>query len=89
MLNQAIDYAGDQSMLRAMSSLFVRIPGLAEATVEQKLDLIDELWESVRRTGTIEIPNDHLTELEKRVAEVSRDPAIALTPAQARALLKK
>jgi len=72
-----------------MSSLSLRIPGLTEATVEQKLELIDELWESVRRAGAIEIPKDHLAELEKRVAEVSRDPTIALAPAQARSLLKE
>ncbi len=72
-----------------MSSLSLRIPGLSEATVEQKLELIDELWESVRRSGAIQVPKDHLTDLEKRVAAVSADPSIALTPAQARALLKK
>jgi putative addiction module component (TIGR02574 family) len=72
-----------------MSSLSLRIPGLSEATIEQKLQLIDELWESVRRSGSIQIRQDHLEELEKRVAEVSADPSIALSPAQARALLKK
>ena len=72
-----------------MSSLSLQIPGLSEATVEEKLKLIDELWESVRRAGSIKIPRDHLVELEKRVAEVAADPSIALTPAQARALLRK
>jgi len=76
-------------MVCAMNSLSLRIPGLAEASVEEKLELIDELWESVRRAGSVEIPKDHLAELEKRVAEVSRDPSIALSPAQARSLLKK
>jgi putative addiction module component (TIGR02574 family) len=72
-----------------MSSLFIRIPGLSEASVDEKLALIDELWESVRRSTHIEVREDHLQELNKRVAAVSADPSIALTPSQARALLKR
>ena len=71
-----------------MSSLSMRIPGIAEASVDEKLELIDELWESVRRSGTVEIRRDHLEELEKRVTAVNADPSIALSPAQARALLR-
>jgi putative addiction module component (TIGR02574 family) len=71
-----------------MSSLSMRIPGIAEASVDEKLELIDELWESVRRSGLIEVRQDHLEELEKRVAAVKADPSIALSPAQARALLR-
>ena len=69
--------------------MITRIPGLDQATVEEKLALIDELWESVRRSDKIIIRDDHVAELEKRIAAVSADPSIALTPAQARALLKK
>ena len=72
-----------------MSSLPFRIPGLTEASVDEKLALIDELWESVRRSGLVEVRKDHLQELDKRVAAVAADPAIALTPAVARALLRK
>jgi hypothetical protein len=72
-----------------MSSLSSRIPGLAEASTEEKLALIDELWECVRRSDEIPVRPDHLQELEKRVAAVNADPTIALTPAQARALLRK
>ena len=67
----------------------MRVPGLAEASVEEKLELIDELWESIRRSGRVEVRQDHLDELERRVAAVRSDPSIALSPAQARALLKK
>ena len=67
----------------------MRIPGLAKASVEEKLELIDELWESVRRSGLIEIRSDHLAELEQRVRAVGADPSIASSPAQARALLKQ
>jgi len=72
-----------------MSSASLRIQGLTEASVDEKLELIDELWESVRRSGDVPIHEDHLQELEKRLAAVSSDPSIALTPAQARALLRK
>lgn len=72
-----------------MSSLSLRIPGLSEASVDEKLALIDELWESIRRTGVVPVRADHLAELEKRVAAVAADPSISLSPAQARALLKK
>jgi len=72
-----------------MSGLSTRIPEIAEASVDEKLALIDELWESVRRSGRVEVRADHLLELEKRAAEVAADPSIALSPAQARALLKK
>jgi len=72
-----------------MSSASLRIQGLTEASVDQKLELIDELWESVRRSGEIPVRSDHLQELEKRLAVVNSDPSIALTPTQARALLRK
>ena len=72
-----------------MSSHSLHIPGLAEASVDEKLALIDELWESVRRSAEIEIRRDHVQELDRRVAAISADPSLALTPAQARALLRK
>ena len=75
--------------MNGMGSLSHRIPGLTEASVDEKLALIDELWESVRRSGLVEVRKDHLQELETRVAAVNADPLIALSPAQARALLKK
>lgn len=61
----------------------------ADASIEQKLALIDELWESVRRSSRIDIRPDHLAELDKRVAAIAADPGIALSPAQARALLRQ
>lgn len=72
-----------------MASPVMNIPGLSEASVDEKLALIDELWESVRRSTLIEPREDHLQELEKRVAVVNDDPSVALTPAQARALLQR
>ncbi len=72
-----------------MSSHSLHVSGLAEASVGEKLALIDELWESVRRSAEIEVRSDHVQELERRVAAISTDPSLALTPAQARALLRK
>jgi hypothetical protein len=72
-----------------MPNLSAHIPEIAAASVDEKLALIDELWESVRRSGRIEVRADHLRELEERVVAVMEDPSIALSPAQARALLKK
>jgi putative addiction module component (TIGR02574 family) len=72
-----------------MSHQSLRVTGLAEASVDEKLALIDELWESVRRSAQIEIRPDHLSELDRRAAAVAADPTIALSPAQARALLRK
>ena len=67
----------------------MRIEGLSEATAQEKLALIDELWESLRRTDSVPVRIDHLEELKKRVFAVEADPSIALSPAQARALLRK
>jgi putative addiction module component (TIGR02574 family) len=72
-----------------MPSLSARIPEIAEASVDEKLALIDELWESIRRSVRVQVRADHLQELEKRMAAVAADPSIALSPAQARALLEK
>jgi hypothetical protein len=72
-----------------MSGLSARIPGLSEATVAEKLALIDELWDSVRNSAAIEIRRDHLRELEQREAAVEEAPASVLSPAEARALLKR
>jgi len=72
-----------------MDSPVINITSLSETSVDEKLALIDELWESVRRSSLIKPREDHLQELEKRVAAVNADPSIALPPTQARALLKK
>jgi hypothetical protein len=55
-----------------MPSLSARIPEIAEASVDEKLALIDELWESIRRSVLVPVRADHLQELEKRMAAVAR-----------------
>lgn len=72
-----------------MSTASSKVPDYGAATVEEKLALIDELWESVRRAGEISPRADHLEELQRRVEAVAADPSLALSPKQARALLRE
>ena len=72
-----------------MPNALDRYPGLADASPEQKLEVLDELWESVRRSGEIPVPPSHLGELERRLSTVQADESLALTPEQARALLRQ
>ena len=59
------------------------------ASVNQKLAMIDELWEEVRRAGSIPVPDSHIAELERRVRGVREDPGRALSPELARRALRK
>ena len=65
-------------------------PQISQAPVNQKLELIDELWEDVRRnTWRQSVPASHLLELESRLSAVEAQPSIALSPSEARAQLKR
>lgn len=72
-----------------MSNLLSKVPEIAKATPDEKLAMIDELWESVRRSGDVPIPESHLAELQRRVTAVTVDPSIALDPDDARARFRK
>lgn len=72
-----------------MSSLISRLPEIASATTDEKLAMIDELWELVRRADGVSMPESHRPELERRVAAVLADPSIALSPSEARARLRR
>lgn len=72
-----------------MSALLTRVPEIATATTAEQLAMIDELWELVLRSGRIETPESHRAELDRRVAAVENDPALALTPQQARQLFRR
>lgn len=72
-----------------MPNVLARFPELSQITPEEKLALIDELWDSVRRSGEIAVPPSHLAELESRVEQVRLDPTLALSPREARALLRR
>lgn len=71
-----------------MNSLLSKFPSIAQATSNEKLAMIDELWESVRRSGDIPIPKSHLVELERRVNAVAAEPSIVLDPKEARAFFR-
>ncbi len=72
-----------------MTSLLSRVPEIAEATPDEQLAMIDELWELVRHSDRILVPDSHLEELDRRVSAVLADPSIALSPSDARAQLRK
>lgn len=72
-----------------MNGLLSRMPEIAGATPDEQLAMIDELWELVRRSGSFPLPESHRAELERRAAAVLADPSIALSPKDARALLRK
>jgi hypothetical protein len=72
-----------------MAHVLDRYPELIQATTEQKLELIDELWECVRRDDEISVPASHVVELNRRLEAVRSNPSLALEPSAARALLKR
>jgi len=59
------------------------IPELQAASPAEKIALIDELWASIPRES-LPAPQSHLTELDRRVVAVQKDPSRALTPVEAR-----
>ena len=65
-------------------------PQIKAAPVEQQIELIDELWEQVRRaTSELGLNTAHLSSLEQRLQAVQQEPSLALSPSEARAQLKK
>jgi Putative addiction module component len=72
-----------------MAHVLNRYPELIQTTTEQKLELIDELWECVRRDDEVSVPASHIVELNRRLGAVRSNPSLALEPAAARALLKR
>ena len=65
-------------------------PQISSAPVAQKIELIDELWEDVRRSSQgFDASKAHLKTLEQRLSFVREDPSLALTPSEARAQLKR
>jgi putative addiction module component (TIGR02574 family) len=63
------------------------IPQLNSASPEQKLALIDELWASIP-PASLPTPAAHLTELDKRLADLRAHPEKALSPEAARARIR-
>ena len=63
-------------------------PQLTSATPQQKLELIDELWASIPPEA-VPTPEAHVTELNRRLEAVVRDPTKALSPEEARARIRQ
>lgn len=63
------------------------LPQLESAPPEEKLELIDELWDSIPYES-LPTPSSHLEELNRRLAELEGKPAKALSPEDARKRLK-
>lgn len=73
-----------------MEQKLSNFPQIKDAPVEKKIELIDELWEQVRRaTSVVDVHPTHLKTLEQRLNAVEQEPSLALSPAESRALLKK
>jgi hypothetical protein len=65
-------------------------PQIKQAPVDQQIELIDELWEQVRRaTPSVDVHPSHLSTLGRRLKAVEKEPTIALSPSEARAQLKR
>ena len=65
-------------------------PQIADAPADEKIKLIDELWEQVRRTSlNPDVDPAHLSTLDQRLRAVRQDPSLALSPSEARAQLRK
>ena len=63
-------------------------PQLKSATPQQKIELIDELWASIP-PDAVPTPESHVSELNQRLGALSRDPAKALSPEEARSRIRQ
>ena len=63
-------------------------PQLKSATLQQKLELIDEPWASIP-PDAVATPQSHVTELDRRMSALQQDPKKALTPEEARARIRE
>lgn len=63
-------------------------PQLKSATPQQKLDLIDELWATILPEA-VATPESHVSELDRRLSALQRDPKKALSPEDARARIRQ
>ncbi len=73
-----------------MSLKLSDFPQITGASVDQKIELIDEIWENVRRASLAqEVRPAHLDILEQRLKAVREDYNLAISPSEARSQLKK
>ena len=70
-----------------MSALFQQL-GLDKLSLAERLDLIDDLWESIDDgSGQFEIPEEHRRELERRIADADANPDAGIPLAEWKARL--
>ena len=59
-----------------MMSLATRIPGIDRLSAEDRLRLIEELWDSIEDLpDVVEIPELHKQELDRRLAAMQANPS--------------
>jgi putative addiction module component (TIGR02574 family) len=56
-------------------SLTIQELGIDQMTVEDRLRLIGEIWDSLGNHVPVEIPESHREELDRRLAAADADPA--------------
>ena len=62
------------------------IPALREASIESKLELVEELWaEITAKSNTVPLPEWHVRELDRSWAEYQANPEEGSTWEEARA----
>ena len=77
---------GTEALLkRPLMSISIRSLGLDELPVEDKISLIDQLWEDViARDKVVPISDELAEELKKRLADYRANPENSYTPEQVR-----
>jgi putative addiction module component (TIGR02574 family) len=57
--------------------------GLDKLSIADRLDLIDDLWDSIDDPiEPVEIPESHLNELKRRIADTDANPGAGITLAE-------
>jgi putative addiction module component (TIGR02574 family) len=61
---------------------------IGEMTVRQRLDLIARLWDSIPDNETLEAPDWHMQEIERRLAAAKANPTAAIPWSEVKARLR-
>lgn len=67
----------------------IDISAIKKLTVEEKLQLIDELWDSINREESASEPPEIISLLEERMASYNAGQMSTCSPEEAMVLLKK
>jgi putative addiction module component (TIGR02574 family) len=58
-------------------STIIRDLGIDRMSVEERLQLIGEIWDTLSQADLQEIPEEHRRELDRRLAAADADPTAA------------